>query len=167
MRQNSLSKSLSKKGEEVKFSPELVDEGFELAARGEKLMDTVFKIEEQDLYTTRGIEICHPQLRAQLLHQLHEAILSFEEKYHSFEKKYIEALIAVEKRSRSLISSVAELINDLWSPEQKTIVTQQLLDLLSQLDRKSRDKLAQEFDLGLLNMVLDRDYEKVTHKKLW
>ena len=106
----------------MKFSPELVEEGFLLANKGEKLMDSVYLIDDMDMSTIRGMESRPPPERAITIRRLRNAIQDFEAAYRVFEQNYIEALIKVEKQSRSLVQTTAELIAKvlLFSIEQES-----------------------------------------------
>ena len=53
----------------------------------------------------------HSKAWMALVEDVQEAIMDFDKYYVQFEQNYIEALIAVEKRSRSLVQEIAEMIN--------------------------------------------------------
>ncbi len=126
-------------GEEVKFESYLVDQGMELASRGEKIMDIVWNIDDMDLVSSlrNTSDFCYPTTKETTIERFRQAMVTFDEKYVVFEKNYIEALIAVEKRSRSLVQQVAELISQLAESGEK--VNQKLLDKMAELNKKSRD----------------------------
>ena len=155
-------------GDEVKFSPELVEEGFLLANKGEKLMDSVYLIDDMDMSTIRGMESRPPPERAITIQRLRNAIQDFEAMYRVSEQNYIEALIKVEKQSRSLVQTTADLITKL-TQKGKLFPNQELLNLLGQLDRKSRDKLPKDkdFDMSIMEQVLNQRYKNTMHEKLW
>lgn len=86
---------------QVKFAKDLVDEGFDLASRGEKLMDLVFVIDDLEMHS--ALEQVHSTTRAITLERFRCALRVFDHRYRIFEKNYIEALIAVEKQSRTYL----------------------------------------------------------------
>ncbi|CAD7926958.1 unnamed protein product [Amoebophrya sp. A25] len=150
-------------GEEVKFPQGLVDEGFELAARGERLMDLVFTIDDAEMH--RKIDDVHPTTRATTVQRFIYALRSFDRRYVIFEKNYIEALIAVEKQSRSLVQRIAELIQQLDDSGEK--VNQELLDHMAELNKKSRDCFNCKYNFDIMRTVLLKSYEKSIHERLW
>ncbi|CAD7955806.1 unnamed protein product [Amoebophrya sp. A120] len=150
-------------GEEVKFPQSLVDEGFELASRGEKLMDVVFMIDDMEL--NRSMEQVHPTTRAVAVEKFKIALRMFDTKYVIFEKNYIEALIAVEKRSRNLVETIAKQIVTLAESGEK--VNQELLDHMAELNKKSRDCFNCRYDYNIMRTVLTKSYEASIHERLW
>eukprot|EP00391_Amoebophrya_sp_Ameob2_P012267 CAMPEP_0178996540 /NCGR_PEP_ID=MMETSP0795-20121207/8420_1 /TAXON_ID=88552 /ORGANISM="Amoebophrya sp., Strain Ameob2" /LENGTH=519 /DNA_ID=CAMNT_0020688931 /DNA_START=505 /DNA_END=2064 /DNA_ORIENTATION=+ len=152
-------------GEEVKFPQSLVDEGFDLAAKGEKLMDLVFNIDDMELHKADKMDTAHPTTRGQIVERFRQGLKSFDKYYVIFEKNYIEALIDVEKRSRSLVQTIAELIEQLAESGEK--VNQELLDHMAELNKKSRDCYNCKYDISVMRTVLSKSYEKTIHKMLW
>lgn len=85
-------------GEEVKFPQTLVEQGYELADRGEKLMDIVYLVDDLGLHRANAASTTsHPATRDSTISRLRQNIKNFDAKYVTFEQNYIEALIAVEK----------------------------------------------------------------------
>lgn len=155
-------------GEEVKFHQVLVDEGFDLASRGEKLMDLVFMIDDLELHRhlPTNPDLFHPSNRpAKTIERFRQALKVFDERYVIFEKNYIEALIAVEKQSRSLVQQVAELIAELGASGEK--VNQTLLNQMAELNKKSRDCFNCKYDVAVMRAVLNKSYESKIHQRLW
>jgi len=157
-------------GEEVKFEGYLIDQVNELVSRGESIMDLVYHLENTGVcaHLMNPEDICKPSSQHQRhvsIERFRLALYSFDERYVVFEKNYIEALIAVEKQSRSLVQQVAELIMELAESGEK--VNQKLLDQMAELNKKSRDCFNCQYDNRVLRMILNKEYERTVHPKLW
>jgi hypothetical protein len=70
---------------------------------------------------TFSLAVAYTSARAQTLTKLKAGIKSFDEKYMTFEEDYIEALIAVEEQSRSLVENIATRIKQNREQSEKCI----------------------------------------------
>lgn len=151
-------------GDEVHFPQALQDLGFELAERGEKLMDVVYQLEENRVHH-QCKDMNDNKVNA--INRFKQAMRSFDSKYTEFEKNYIEALISVEKRSRNLVQTIAEKITRDQETEEYYFPDQELLDNIAELNKKSRDCFNCRYDVKILHQCMQNVHQERVHKKLW